>query len=113
MAFIIRVPFAPKRRWFRFSLRTLFVFVTVICVLGGLAERRIQEHRRQAAALGAFCDRGGGVTGYQSKITGWLVVQRLHTQGSSFTDDELRAVMAYFPGVPMEWPDSQSPVPNP
>jgi hypothetical protein len=29
--------FAPKRRWFRFSLRTLFVVVTVTAVWVGLA----------------------------------------------------------------------------
>jgi hypothetical protein len=35
MAFLNLVPFAPKRRWFAFSLRTLFVVVTVAaCWLG-------------------------------------------------------------------------------
>jgi hypothetical protein len=37
MAFLIRVPFTPKRRWFRFNLRTLFVVVTVVgCIAGWL-----------------------------------------------------------------------------
>ena len=33
MAFLIRVPFTPKRRWFAFSLRTLFVVVTVAAAI--------------------------------------------------------------------------------
>src|SRR5262245_37651668 len=36
----------PRRRRFRFSLRTLFVVVTVLCVLLGREVNRVQEQRR-------------------------------------------------------------------
>jgi hypothetical protein len=32
----------PKRRWFRFSLRTLFVMVTVVCALSGWYVNRLR-----------------------------------------------------------------------
>ena len=48
---------APKRRWFRFSLRTMFVAVTLTCVLlswGGINLRRIASRER------AFLNSGAG-----------------------------------------------------
>lgn len=51
-----------KRRWFTFSLRTLFVVVTVasLLVVWVRAESEISSSRRdtlnRAIALGAFCD---------------------------------------------------------
>ena len=35
----------PKRRWFRFSLRTLFVLVTIICI------SRLVWQERELSAL--------------------------------------------------------------
>ena len=36
---------APKRRWFRFSLRTMFVVVTVLCVWLGYQLNWIRQRR--------------------------------------------------------------------
>ena len=44
----------PRRRWFRFSLRTLFVLVTMICISFGasllLMQFRIVQQRQQFVA---------------------------------------------------------------
>jgi hypothetical protein len=46
---------APKRRWFRFSLRTLFVVVTLFVILiGGM----IQVYRLRTAASARHKDSG-------------------------------------------------------
>jgi hypothetical protein len=44
----------PKRRWFRFSLRTLLVVVAVIGVVLGLVAQKQEKHRRQRAAVAAL-----------------------------------------------------------
>ena len=36
---------APKRRWFRFSLRTLFVVVTVLCLWLGWNVHQVQQRK--------------------------------------------------------------------
>ena len=41
------------RRWFRFSLRTMFVLVTVLCVWLGYAMNWIRQRRDFAAAMTA------------------------------------------------------------
>ncbi|MEX2114425.1 MAG: hypothetical protein WD845_14620 [Pirellulales bacterium] len=46
---------APKRRWLRFSLRTLFVVVTVICVWFGL---NLHAVRQREQFLRDLKDRG-------------------------------------------------------
>ena len=48
----------PKRRWFRFSLRTLFVPVTVLCVWLGF---KVNAARRQKEAVEAILKAGGTV----------------------------------------------------
>jgi hypothetical protein len=48
----------PKRRWFRFSLRTFLVIVTLICVWLGW---KINEARKQKQAVEAIQANGGTV----------------------------------------------------
>ena len=37
-------PSKPRRRWFQFSLRTLFVLVTVLCVWLAVTVERVRRH---------------------------------------------------------------------
>jgi hypothetical protein len=50
--------FTPKRRWAQFSLATLFVVVTVLCVGLALVVAPVERQRRAVAAIEAL---GGGV----------------------------------------------------
>ena len=45
------VPFAPKRRWFQFSLATLFVAMTVLCCWLGLIWKDRQVVQERAAVI--------------------------------------------------------------
>ena len=58
----------PRRRWFQFSLRTLFVVVTLLCVTLGVVLHRARARRE---ALQAIDELGGG---YSITIGGpaWL-----------------------------------------
>jgi Leucine rich repeat len=50
-----------KRRWFQFSLRTLMIF-TVICAIGaGRLGQRIEQKRKERAAVEAIAKLGGNV----------------------------------------------------
>ena len=48
----------PKRRWLQFSLRTLFVVVTVFCIWVGITAKRAREQR---LAVEAILELGGTV----------------------------------------------------
>lgn len=49
----------PNRRWFKFSLRTLLVLMTVLCVWLGL---QVNAARRQREAVTAILKAGGMIT---------------------------------------------------
>jgi len=51
-------PSKPRRRWFQYSLRTLFVLVTVLCVWLAVTANRA---RKQRAAVGVIEGLGGRV----------------------------------------------------
>ena len=55
----------PKRRWFRFSLRALFVLVTAFCVWLGW---EVNSARRQKEAVEAII-KAGGTIGYDFQMT--------------------------------------------
>ena len=54
-------PAKPRRRWLRFGLRTLLIFITVAgCALGWLGVK-VREARRQQADVAAILKLGGRV----------------------------------------------------
>ena len=54
-------PSKPRRRWFQFSLRTLFVLVTVLCVWLAVTVNRARKQREAVAAIEAV----GGLVTYE------------------------------------------------
>ena len=44
-------PSKPRRRWFQYSLRTLFVLVTVLCVWLGVTVERARKQREAVVVL--------------------------------------------------------------
>ena len=44
-------PSKPRRRWFQFSLRTLFVLLTVLCVLLAVTVERARKQWEAVAAI--------------------------------------------------------------
>ena len=59
-------PSKPRRRWFQFSLRTLMVLVTVLCVWLGLVSERARKQREAVAAIEAL----GGWVWYDYQNSG-------------------------------------------
>jgi hypothetical protein len=51
----------PRRRWFRYSLRTLLVFVTVACAGFGWLGLKMRQAQRQEELAKAIDELGGGV----------------------------------------------------
>ena len=47
-------PSKPRRRWFQFSLRTLLVLVTVLCVWLAMTAERARKQRKAVAAIRAL-----------------------------------------------------------
>ena len=54
-------PSKPRRRWFQYSLRTLLVLVTVLCVWLAVTANRARKQREAVAAIEAV----GGVVYYE------------------------------------------------
>jgi hypothetical protein len=57
----------PKRRWFQFSLRRVFVLVTIIAILTAWAISNWRAERERRAFLGA----AGAVNGHPRTIQGY------------------------------------------
>jgi hypothetical protein len=86
-----------KRRWFRFSLRTLFVAVTVACCILGWRVHRVRQQREAADAILAL---GGGVfwRGNQepnmfAEILGMRYPFAAGFKSETVTDDELASII--------------------
>jgi hypothetical protein len=54
----------PKRRWAQFSLATMFVVVTVLCVWLSVVVNRAHRQRDAVAAIDAL----GGLAEYQPSV---------------------------------------------
>ena len=96
----------PKRRRFRFSLRTLFVVITVLTVWLGwnVYQVRTREMVRQYIVNSG---QGGLVLGPPEKpwkslpimwrLLGVEPVQTLRLEGMSLTDEDRKEIVASFP----------------
>ena len=56
----------PRRRWFQYSLRTLFVLVTVLCVWLAVTVERVRKQREAVEAIEAL----GGQVYYEYQSSG-------------------------------------------
>lgn len=61
----------PKRRWFRFSLRTLFVVATIAGVGIGLLVHKYRQAEQQRAAVEMVASYGGSSDTYSSDDSRW------------------------------------------
>ena len=57
-------PSKPRRRWFQYSLRTLFVLLTVLCVWLAVTVNRARKQREAVAAI----EELGGVVYYDFQV---------------------------------------------
>ncbi len=109
---------APKRRWPRFSLRTLFVVVTAFACWLGWNLHQVREHNRIAVQLlkangisritslaAAWDDADGEVwkiaarnrLPFAWRFLGALPVDSIQLDGNAFSDDDCQDYSRLFP----------------
>jgi hypothetical protein len=82
---------APKRRWFRWSLRTMFVAVTVVaCWLGWLVWQVQIVQERKATAQRIRVDGGGVYTVCTREEAPGIVTLVLHDGTTPRSGDQIR-----------------------
>jgi len=98
---------APRRRWFRFSLRTLFAVVTVFAVFGwfGWNLHQVREREGLLASLssrGAMFGRNTSGTPPKPLPLVWTLLGAkpigvIQVPDSAFTEDDLHRIATLFP----------------
>lgn len=100
---------APKRRWFRFSVRTLLVVVFVVAVLTAMLVRswhRTQMRLEYTANAGAVGGHVRTMQGYRFRVNRWSVsgllfgdkhVETIRLYPGTFDAAELAKIQALFP----------------
>jgi Leucine-rich repeat (LRR) protein len=95
---------AVRRVWWQFSLRTLFMLMTAISLLGGWYLRRLSAQTKELAAAQAIERLGGEVIGadgrgapHHDKSPSLFRAQRVYFQ--DFVTDESVALLRHLPHV--------------
>ena len=98
---------APKHRWFAFSLRAMFVVVTVLCIWLGWNLHQVQEREMLLKAMparGVRLQQFDGIVvsgplplawrvlGAQPLDFNWIILPK-----GEFTDDEVARIRIHFP----------------
>jgi hypothetical protein len=102
---------APKRRLLRFSLRTLFVVVTLLVIAAAWPAMRVAQRRSWTTELRArgalvvdWSDNSGHEPPKLWRIYGAVPVQWIELPSSGFSDGELAQVSSLFPEADMVRP---------
>jgi hypothetical protein len=98
---------APKRRWFRYSLRTLFVVVTVAAVFGWLGWnlKKVRERENVFASLRSRGVMFGTVASDSPqkelplvwRLFGVKGIGLVEVPAGAFTEDDLYRLTTLFP----------------
>jgi len=104
---------APRRRWFRFSLRSMFVAMTLLACLAGWLGRNVKQVREREQMRSVHAERGATVFGWGPPRNRPPLVWRLlgatemgdliiTMPVKDFTEQEFRAAQALFPEASVE-----------
>ncbi len=83
---------APKRRWFRFSLRTLFLVVTTLAILLAVVAWKFRQDASREMALGAL--RNLGMQTSISSLPGNRTTLSLTCQSADLDDRQIEPFLA-------------------
>jgi hypothetical protein len=99
---------APNRRWFQFSLRTLFVVATVICVWLGWNVSTVQSRKRALARIqssegrfivntGPDLEQQGNPLPYVRQLLGDKPIAVIAFRRGRILNDECHRIASLFP----------------
>ena len=98
----------PKRRWFRFSLRTLFVLVTAIAVFIGWNLWQVRQRQEYFRLFSVDDENVEGlislrVVGEEPKLSFvWILLgakpqEKINLSREKYSDDDIRRIESLFP----------------
>jgi hypothetical protein len=100
---------APKRRWFQFSLRTLFVVVTVVALFSGWIGWRLNQARQRENLLQSLRVDGARITRIPAQSSPFMLrkfgttyIGEILLPSSRFSNADINRVRATFPEAKIE-----------
>jgi hypothetical protein len=100
---------APRRCWFRFSLRTMFAGMTLLACVAGWFGWNVQKVRERERMLSLLIERNATMIGWmprdqrQPRVWRWLGARELGNLNvitmpvKDFTEQEFQQAQALFP----------------